>query len=98
MKNVDISERYRIFKVEYERLCTKLIPIKKESNGIKIDAWISDELREKLRSMHRAWYRIRLKTDRVVYRKEGKKLKKANKSAKLQFEKEFGERAKSIIS
>ena len=94
MKNVDISEGYRIFKAEYERVCTKFIPIRRESNGIKRDAWMSDELREKLRSKHRAWHRIRSKADRVVFRKESKKLKKAIKSAKLQFEKELGERAK----
>ena len=55
---------------------------------------MSDELKEKLRSKHRAWRWIRSKADRVVYRKESKKLKKANKSAKLQFEKELGDRAK----
>ena len=72
----------------------KFIPLRRESNGIKRDAWMSDELREKLRSKHRAWHRIRSKADRVVFRKESKKLKKAIKSAKLQFEKELGERAK----
>ena len=63
----------------------KFIPLRRDSNGIKRYAWMSDELREKLRSKHRAWHRIRSKADRVVYRKESKKLKKAIRSAKLQF-------------
>ena len=68
--------------------------IRRELNSIKRDAWMSDELREKLRNLHRAWHKIRSKADRIDYRKENKKLKKAIKSAQLQFEKELGERAK----
>ena len=59
---------------------------------------MSDVRSEKLRSKHRAWHRIRSKADRFVYRKESKKFEKAIKSAKILFQKELGERAKSILS